>query len=183
MKKILVPVADGFEEIETMTIIDVLRRAGLDVTVAGASAGELKGSRGVRLVPDTELEKVVREEYDLVVLPGGQPGVDNLRKNPLVLELLQTMNQKHKMIGAICAAPLALRDAGLTAGKRYTGYPAMEDEFTDGHYDRHDRVIVDDRLVTSQGPATAMEFSLKLVELMCSRAKAEEVAGALLTHL
>lgn len=179
MKKILIPLADGFEEIEAVTIIDVLRRAGLEVIVAGLKAGELVGARHVRLVPDTVLDKVKDQDFDVLVLPGGQPGVDNLRKNPRVLEILKTMNEKKKLIGAICAAPLALRDAGLIAGKAITSYPGIEQELSGSRYVQT-RVVVDGNVVTSRGPGTAMEFSLKLVEIILGKNKAEELSETLL---
>ena len=179
MKRVLVPIADGFEEIETMTIVDVLRRAGLEVILAGTEAGLLTGSRKVRVMPDAWLEEVQDEDFDLLVLPGGQPGVDHLRKNAVVLQILQKMSQSKKWIGAICAAPLVLRDAGLLAGRHFTSFPAMEQEFQEGQYEQAD-VTVDANLVTSRGPGTAMEFSLKLIELLCGKEKSEQVAGALL---
>ncbi len=179
MKKILVPLADGFEEIETMAIIDVLRRAGLEVTVAGVKAGELVGSHRIRVVPDTVLEKVMSEEFDLVVLPGGQPGVDNLRKDARVLDILKKMDEKKKMIGAICAAPLVLRDAGLIEGRTLTSYPGIESELKNACY-LETRVVVDGNLITSRGPGSAIEFSLKLVEMLLGREKAGEISKALL---
>ena len=112
MKKIIMPLADGFEEIETMTIVDVLRRAGLSITIAGLKSGELVGAHDIRVMPDQTLDEVKEESFDMIVLPGGQPGVDNLRKDPRVLDLLKKMKKSNKVIGAICAAPLALRDAG-----------------------------------------------------------------------
>ena len=100
IKKVILPLADGFEEIETVTIIDILRRAGVNVTVAGLKAGESVGSRRVRLIPDVTLDAVKNEEFDAIILPGGQPGVDNLRQDPRVLELLKKMDAKKKTIAA-----------------------------------------------------------------------------------
>lgn len=179
MKNILIPVADGFEEIETITLIDVLRRAGLQVVVAGLKAGELQGSRRVRLLADVTLEEAAKQEFDVVVLPGGQPGVDNLRKDERVLALVKKMNAEKKTIGAICAAPLVLRDAGLTPGLRLTSYPGFESQLAGCRYDVS-RVVVEGNVVTSRGPGTAMEFALKLVELLVSRQKADELAEILL---
>jgi 4-methyl-5(b-hydroxyethyl)-thiazole monophosphate biosynthesis len=179
MKRVLMPLADGFEEIESVTIVDMLRRAGVEVVVAGVKRGELVGSRNVRLLPDKLLEDVKDQDFDMVVLPGGQPGVDNLRKNQTVLATLKKMDQKKKLIGAICAAPLALRDAGLIEGHRFTSYPGFEGEIHGGKFDAA-RVVVDGRLVTSRGPGTAMEFALKLVEILCGKPKAEELSSAVL---
>ncbi len=179
MKRVLMPLADGFEEIETVTVIDVLRRAGVDVVVAGLKAGELVGSRRVRLLPDVALEEVKDQDFDMVILPGGQPGVDNLRKDPRVLGILKSMHERKKMIGAICAAPLALRDAGLISGVRLTSYPGLSPQLQGSRY-LEERVVVDGLVVTSRGPGTAMEFTLKIVELLLGREKAEELAGILL---
>ena len=179
MKKVLIPVADGFEEIETVTLIDVLRRVGVDVTVAGLRAGELVGSRRVRLLPDVELDAVQNQDFDMVILPGGQPGVDHLRGDARVLALLKSMHARKKLIGAICAAPLALRDAGLISGLRLTSYPSLAGELSGSRYEEA-RVVVDGHIVTSRGPGTALEFALKVVEILVGRAKAEELAGILL---
>jgi 4-methyl-5(b-hydroxyethyl)-thiazole monophosphate biosynthesis len=179
MKKVLVPLADGFEEIETVSIIDVLRRAGLNVVIAGLKPGELSGARQIRLLPDTTLDKVKDEDFDVVILPGGQPGVDHLRGDARVLEILRRMNQKKKLIGAICAAPLVLRDAGLTQGIQLTSYPSIQSELSASRY-LTSRVVVDGNVVTSRGPGTAIEFALKLAELILGKEKAEELGETLL---
>ena len=179
MKKILIPLADGFEEIETVTLIDVLRRAGLDVIAAGLSAKELKGAHGVRLVPDRALDAVKDQSFDMVILPGGQPGVDNLRKDGRVLEVLKRMKSEGKLIGAICAAPMVLRDAGLISGVKLTSYPSVESELSGSCYET-ESVVVDGKIITSRGPGTALEFSLKIVELLLEKKKSDELSQALL---
>jgi len=181
MKKVLVPLADGFEEIESTTIMDVLRRAGVDVVIAGIKPGPLKGAHGVQLIPDVTLQEVKDQGFDMIVLPGGQPGVDNLRKNQDVIDILKKMHQKKKIIGAICAAPLVLRDAGLISGVNLTSYPGIESDLKEGHY-QQDRIVMDGHIITSRGPGTALEFSLKLVEILCGKEKAEALAGALLAR-
>jgi len=179
MKKVLVPVTDGFEEIETVTIVDILRRAGVSVTLAGLQAGPLKGSRGVQILADAFIDEVKDDEFDLLVLPGGQPGVDNLRKDPRILEILRNRDRNKQMIGAICAAPLALRDAGITQGRRLTSHPSIEKEFSESRYSL-DRVIVDGNFVTSRAAGTSIEFALKLVEILVGPEKACEIAKAVL---
>ena len=134
MKKIIMPLADGFEEIETMTIVDVLRRAGLSIIIAGLKSGELVGAHDIRVMSDQTLDDVKEESFDMIVLPGGQPGVDNLRKDPRVLDLLKKMKKSNKVIGAICAAPLALRDAGLITGVKLTSYPSVVQDLSGSHY-------------------------------------------------
>lgn len=179
MKKILVPIADGFEEVEMITIVDVLRRAGLTVIVAGIKSGEVVGAHDIKLIPDVSLDNVMDEEFDMILLPGGQPGVDNLRKDSRVLDLLRTMDEQKKLIGAICAAPLVLRDAKLTAGKTLTCYPGFENQIEDMKFDNN-RVVSDGRLLTSRGPGTAMEFSLEIVKILCGGEKALELSNQLL---
>lgn len=181
MKKVLIPLADGFEEIETMTVIDVLRRAGLEVISAGIQKGPLKGSRGVNLVPDTTLEAALKDSYDAVVLVGGQPGVNNLRADKRVLAMVQKAVEENKLVGAICAAPLILRDAGLIEGRRLTSYPGIRDELSGCDY-REDRLVQDGRLLTSRGPGTAMEFALALVEQLVSKEKTDELKQAMLVR-
>jgi 4-methyl-5(b-hydroxyethyl)-thiazole monophosphate biosynthesis len=105
MKTVLVPLAPGFEEIETITVVDILRRAGAQVTLAGTEEGPLKGSRGISVLPDDLLANVLQKEFDMVVLPGGQPGTDNLKKDARVAQLLKKMDNLNKNIAAICAAP------------------------------------------------------------------------------
>lgn len=181
MKKVLVPLADGFEEIETVTVIDVLRRAGLEVMTAGIREGVLEGSRKVKLTPDTALEQVLEESFDALVLVGGQPGVNNLRSDARVLTLVRRMNQENKLIGAICAAPLIMRDAGITEGLHLTSHPGVEKDLSNSAYSE-ERVVMDKHRVTSRGPGTAMEFALVLVDLLVSKDKAEELRRAMLVN-
>lgn len=173
MKKIIVPIADGFEEIETMTVVDVLRRAGAEVTLAGVRAEALKGSRGVQVLPDTEISGQ-ETGLDMIVIPGGQPGVDHLRGDARVLGLLKKMKQDGKWIGSICAGILVLRDAELTEGLRFTCYPGFETQVDNGEFNPA-RVVQHGYFITSRGPGTAMEFALKLVEALYGEDKAEEL--------
>ena len=113
MKKVLVPLAPGFEELEAVTIIDLLRRAEIDVTVAGLEEGAVTGSRGTRILPDTLLAQSTDSDYDMIVLPGGLPGADNLNSDSRIHALLQQMSDQGKYIAAICAAPKVLATAGL----------------------------------------------------------------------
>ncbi|MDP3920652.1 MAG: DJ-1/PfpI family protein [Candidatus Omnitrophota bacterium] len=179
MKKVLVPVADGFEEIETVTIIDVLRRAGVEVVVAGLNEGEIAGAHEIRMLADCNLDEALTQSFDMLILPGGQPGVDNLRADKRVRDVVGRMNEQKKWIGAICAAPLVLRDCGLTAGLKLTSYPAMEQDLEGCRYEQT-RVVTDGHIITSRGPGTAMEFALSLVSRLVSKAKADELAGQVL---
>lgn len=172
--KIAVLLAEGFEEVEFVTIVDVLRRAGLDVTVVGLKAGPIDGSYGVKVMADALVDNINAGEFDGVVLPGGYPGFVNLGEDERVLNLLREMNLSGKYITAICGAPAVLAKAGVIEGKKVTIHPGVRDQLVNCSY-VDQRVVVDGRVVTSQGPGTAMEFSLKLVELFAGKAKMEEV--------
>jgi len=181
MAKVLVPLAQGCEELEAVTIIDLLRRAGIDVTTAGLDDEPVKASRGVRLLPDTNLDEALQQEYDMVVLPGGLPGADNLSNDSRVAELLRKMADSGKFVAAICAAPIVLGKAGVLSGAKATSYPGMLDklglndvEVTD------DAVVRDGQIVTSRGPGTAMDFALELIELLQDRATRDKVEQALI---
>jgi len=123
MKTALVLFADGSEELEAVSVINILRRAGVNVTVAGLHGGPLRGSRGTVLVPDATLDEALTRQYDMVVLPGGQPGSDNLKADARVLKLVRQMHDADKYVAAICAAPSVLATAGLLDGKRATSFP------------------------------------------------------------
>jgi len=165
MKTVLVPLAPGFEEIETITVVDILRRAGARVTLAGTEEGPLKGSRGIHVLPDDQLDNIQEKDFDMIVLPGGQLGTDNLRADARVAQLLKKMDGLNKHIAAICAAPLVLRDAGILGSRYVTSHPSVQNDLQGIDYS-DDRVVVGGHIITSQSPGTAMEFSLKLVEIL-----------------
>ena len=179
MRKVLIPLADGFEEIETVTIIDVLRRAEVEVITAGLHSGPLEGSRKIKMLADTLLDDVLDQPFDALVLVGGQPGVNNLRNDPRVLNLVVRMNQEAKVVGAICAAPLIMRDAGIMEGLHLTSHPGVEKDLSAAVYSE-ERVVIDKHRITSRAPGTSMEFALALVEMLVSRDKAEELHRAML---
>lgn len=177
-KTALVPIADGTEEIEAVCIIDVLRRAGVDVTVASVESGlEITASRGVRIVADKSISDCVRETFDLIALPGGMPGAEHLRESKDLLKILKRQHQEDRLFGAICAAPaVVLHHHGFLKGKTATAHPGFMDRFETDQA-TEDRVVTDGRCVTSRGPGTAIEFALKLVALLYDEQKADEVAG------
>ncbi len=172
--KVIVPLAEGFEEIEFATIVDILRRAGINVTVAGLKEGTTEGAHGVRVTPDTTIDKVNTGDFDVVVLPGGYPGFVNLGESEKVLKLVKEMYEGNKYVTAICGAPSVLGKAGVIQGKKATIYPGMENTLT-GAQPSEERVVVDGKIITSRGPGTAMEFAIKLVEVLAGRSQAEEV--------
>lgn len=175
MKKVLVLLAPGFEEIETITVIDILRRADIEVLLAGTGPGEIIGSRKVKVLPDELLENVMdSDDFDMIVLPGGMPGTTNLKKDERVKKTIQKFHEQGKFISAICAAPTILAAIGITNGKMVTSHPSVKDVLQGVSY-QEERVVVDGRIITSRGPGTAMEFAMKLVELLVGKEKVEEI--------
>ncbi len=179
-KSVLIPIAEGIEEIEAVTLIDVLRRAGAQVTVAAVDTLQITASRGVKLVADQRLAQCREEIFDLIALPGGVPGAEHLGESPELQEMLKKQNERSGLIGAICAAPaLVLAAQGLLAGRQATCHPAFS-HLLPVKEKIETRVVVDGHIITSRGPGSAMEFALKLVELLYGLAKAAEVAGPML---
>lgn len=165
--KALVLLAQGCEEIEAVTVIDILRRAGVEVTSAGLDRDVVVASRKTVLVPDAALGDVLHGDYAMVVLPGGLPGADNLAGDERVLELLRRLAAAGKYVCAICAAPAVLAKAGLLDGRRGTAYPGHLDNLPirDFTY-TGESVTCDGRIITSRGAGTAMDFALTLVEAL-----------------
>ena len=183
----LVPIADGTEEIEAVTIIDTLVRGGVEVTVTSvtedATRLEITASRGVKLVGDCHITAVGDSSvFDVIAVPGGMPGATNLRDSSELTQMLRAQNEQKKMVAAICAAPaVVLKHHGiLEEGMPATCYPAPA--FTDalGSVLKEDGVVVSGNIVTSRGPGTALAFSLKLIELLISKEKADEIANQML---
>lgn len=180
MPRVLIPLAPGFEELEAVSLSNILRRAGIDVVTAGLHPGTVCASRGTVVVPDTSLEQVMHEDFDLVVLPGGLPGADNLRDDPRIIHLLQRTYVEGRLVGAICAAPKVLAQAGLLSGRRATHYPgAMNADALEGVSDSTEAIEIDGRVLTSRSPGTAMDFALVLVEQLVGRDKRDAVEAAL----
>ncbi len=180
MAHILVPLAEGFEELEAITLIDLLRRAGFDVVSAGLDDQPVQASRGTVIIPDTSLAKVEDQHFDLIVLPGGLPGADHLRDDATLQAMLKKQNQAGKMIGAICAAPKALASAGVLDGRQITCYPGALGEVDSSHFEiTNDRVKIDGNVMTSRGPGTAMDFALAIIEQLGGKALRESVEDGL----
>jgi protein deglycase len=182
MKKVLIPLAPGFEEIEAITVIDILRRAGIEVTVAGTAKGEIEGRNKIKVTPDVLLNDLGDRHFDMIVLPGGSAGTEHLKKDPRVKQILLTMAARGGYITAICAAPTVLSAVGLLKGKKVTSHPSVQRELSEANYSE-ERVVVDGSIVTSRSPGTAMEFAMKLVEILAGRAKVEEVNRGVLARL
>ncbi|MFS9152068.1 DJ-1 family glyoxalase III [Streptococcus infantis] len=161
MAKVAVILADGFEEIEALTVVDVLRRANITCHMVGFEA-QVTGSHAIQVQADRVFDGDL-SDYDLIVLPGGMPGSANLRDHELLIAELQKCEQVGKKIAAICAAPIVLNRAGLLKDKGFTCYDGVQEQIADGHY-RKETVVVDGQLTTSRGPATALAFAYNLVE-------------------
>ncbi len=179
MAKVLVPLAAGCEELEAVTIIDILRRAGIEVITAGLTSGPVRASRGTVLLPDASLADAGGQTYDLVVLPGGLPGSEHLKNDPRIIALLQRTAAAGGLVAAICAAPMALHAAGLLEGRRVTAYPGVLEDLPGRHVHTGAAVETDGNIVTSRGPGTAMDFALALVERLAGRPRREVVEAAL----
>ena len=180
MKRAVVVLAPGFEEIEAITPIDMLRRAGVEVTVAGLGATAIEGSHGVRFQCDTTLDAVTATP-DLIVLPGGLPGAENLGNSHEVRALSEKVHANGGVCAAICAAPaLTLAKFGLLNGRSATCYPSFETHFDPSTSHSEDRVVVDGPIVTSRGAGTAMEFALCLVAQLAGEARAQELRASVL---
>jgi protein deglycase len=165
MSHALVPLAEGFEEIEAVTIIDLLRRAGVEVVTAGLAPGPVTGSHGISVAPDAELGALSEQSFDAVVLPGGMPGAANLAADARLVALLRRTADSGRLTAAICAAPSVLAQAGLLAGKRATSFPGfLTSESAPGTILSEDAVVADGQVITSRGPGTAMDFALALIE-------------------
>ena len=180
---VLVPLAEGFEEIEAVTIVDVLCRGGVEVTTASLGATrDVLGAHGVSIAADTTLDDVKwkSRRFAAVVLPGGMPGAANLRDDARVRQALCDVVEQGGIAAAICAAPIALEAAGLLKGRRATAYPSFRSQLKSAAEQRDDRVVEDGPIVTSAGPGTAMEFATKLVARLVSPAKAAEVRSEML---
>lgn len=179
-KKTLVILAEGFEETEAITVIDILRRAKIRVTVAGVSGTKVKGSHSITVIADKKLDKA-EPGYDCLVLPGGMPGAINLAASKKLKSILLEMHSKKKIVAAICAAPsVVLAPAGILANKSATGYPGMRKNFNKNIRYKHKKVVACDNIITSQGPATAMQFALAIVERLAGIQTAERIKKAVL---
>jgi len=180
MASVLVPLAQGCEEMEAVIIVDLLRRAGIEVITAGLDEQPIKASRGMVLLADMTLDQALQKDYDMLVLPGGLPGADHLNDDPRIHALLQKMHHDDKYIAAICAAPKVLARAGLLEGRKATSFPGSLDDSDVKAMDYlQQAVVIDGKLITSRGPGTAMDFALTLIEQLLGREKREQVEAPL----
>lgn len=180
-ERILVPLAEGFEEIEAVTIVDVLRRAELDVVVAGLVPGLVTGSHGIAVRPDAHLDEVDVARVTMLVLPGG-PGTKLLAADERVLALARRLHAEGRRTAAICAAPTVLHAAGIARGVELTSHPSVRGELSGAIVLDAPSVVRSGTITTSQGAGTAMEFALALVTELCGDAKSAELARAMVVR-
>jgi protein deglycase len=176
--------APGFEEVEGLTIVDILRRANINTSIIGVNEKEVTGAHEVTIKTDKALDELNIDELDALILPGGSPGFKNLQNNNTVLSMIKQAHNKKKIVAAICASPSVLATAGILDQKKATIYPGMEEEIKKaGGIFVDDLIVIDDNIVTSKGPATTMLFALKLVEILKDKNTSIEVKNKVLLPL
>lgn len=184
MTRVLVVLAPGAEEIETITVADVLVRAGCEVLVAHAAEAVCAGSRGIPLCGHCPLDAVLDQDFDLVYLPGGMGSAEYCRDDPRIQNLAERQLAADRYLAVICACPIALVPRGLSTGRNLTCYPALQETMTQAGATWHDQaVVIDGKLITSQGPGTAMALALTLARILAGDDTAAEVASAMLITL
>ncbi|MEM9443727.1 MAG: DJ-1 family glyoxalase III [Verrucomicrobiota bacterium] len=176
--KALIPLAKGFEEIEAIVVIDVLRRAGIDVIVASLEHGTVTASRKTKHLAGSLLQDVLDQDFDLIVLPGGRPGADHLRDHLPLINKLKAQDLEGRWLAAICAAPLALHRAGILDGKVFTSHPTTVNELPRTRTE--EQISVDGKLITAQGAGVSFEFAFEIVKQLCGSEKVNEVNQGLL---
>ncbi len=180
MKTVLVPLAEGCEEMEAITITDILTRAGAKVTTAGLKEGPVKASRGACLLPDVTLDDIKHQQFDLIALPGGLPGANHLAEHAALQSMIKQQNADTKPLAAVCAAPKALASAGVLSDRVITSYPGSMDALTSNWTNTGKAVEIDQHIITGRGPGVALDFALTLVETLFGKTKRIEVEEALI---
>jgi 4-methyl-5(b-hydroxyethyl)-thiazole monophosphate biosynthesis len=170
--KVLVPLAEGFEEIEAITIIDILRRAGIDTVTAALRSSPVTGAHGIAVTADRTLDE--NENFEAIVLPGGMPGSSNLKNDQRIINIIKKINKSGGLTAAICAAPIVLSKAGILTGKRFTCYPGYEDEISEGDH-VNEKVVIDGSIITGMGAGCAPLFALAIVEFLSDKETAKNI--------
>ena len=182
MKRILVMLAEGVEEVEALTVVDVLRRADVKCDTCSLGDKEVKSAHNVRIIADKYITDSDIKNYDGIVCPGGMPGSTNLRNNEKVIELVKEFYEEGKLVAAICAGPIVLGRAGITDGKKVTSYPGFKKDLGNCDY-KEDLVVRDGNIITSRGPATAMLFAYEILRYLGLEEKSCEIHDAMLFNL
>ncbi|MBN2425640.1 MAG: DJ-1/PfpI family protein [Calditrichaceae bacterium] len=179
MASALILLSPGFEEIEAITVIDLLRRASIEVTTAGLDTNLITGSHQISVKADEFYKDCDQMKFDILILPGGQPGTNNMKKDPLILSWIKQRFESKKWIAAICAAPIILYEAGIAKGLKLTSYPSEEHVFIDSIYLKQP-VVTDGCVITGRGVGTAIDFSLEIITKLIGKKTAEETAKRIL---
>ncbi|WP_100064919.1 DJ-1 family glyoxalase III [Miniphocaeibacter massiliensis] len=180
MKKVIVLLADGVEEVEALTQVDYLRRAGIEVDMVSANDGlSITGAHNIRFKAEEFIEDIELKDVDAVIVPGGLKGVENLIANEKVLEVLEKMNSQNKLIAAICAGPLVLYEAGVLEGKVYTCYPGIEEKIFRAKFVKQSS-ITDGNIITAPGPAYAQKLAFKVVRYLLEREDVKKLKNEIL---
>jgi len=178
--RVLVPLAQGCEELEAVTIIDLLRRAEVHVTTASLDEQPVVASRGTKLLADTTLDQVIDEDFDMIILPGGLPGADHLNADPRIHKILKRSIDNNRYVAAICAAPKVLASAGILNAKKATAYPGVLESLGNNSFEITNAAVQQDgKVLTSRGPGTAMDFALEIINCLLGDEKRNEVEAAL----
>lgn len=180
MSKALILLAPGFEEIEAVAVMDILRRAGVDVVSAGIQPGVITSSHGIKLIPDIHIEMVQPNNYDMLILPGGMPGTTNLGNDNRVKELIANFHNSGKYLAAICAAPSVFSDVGILSDKNATSYPSIQPQLKAKQVISDQKVVRDGNVITSQGPGTAFDFGFALAAILVGDEQAQQIRTAML---
>ena len=182
MKNAVIFLANGFEEIEALTVVDILRRAEIKCDMCSLQKLKVTGAHGIAVETDFTISESDFKDYECLILPGGMPGSKNLKENSKIIELVKEFNQKGKFIAAICAAPIVLNEAQVITNKKVTSFPGIKDELLGCEY-QEEIVVQDGNLITSRGPATAMDFALKIVENLTSEVVSDKLKADMLVDL
>lgn len=173
--KILVFFAEGFEEVEALTVVDYTRRMGIEVDMVSISdKKEVAGAHSIKVLADMLIQDVAIENYDGLVIPGGLPGATNLRDHDKVIELVKDMDQRGKLVAAICAGPIVFARAGIIDKKKITSYPGFEEDLKDGQYENRP-TVVDGNMITARGPYYAVDFALEIARYLLGDQKADQL--------
>ena len=179
MPKIIVPISNGFEEIEAISVIDICRRANIEVKIAAVEELLTVGAHNIKIQADCKIEDINSDDFDMIVLPGGLPNAFTLAENNKVQSLLKEFKEKKKKIAAICAAPYALHKADVL-NENFTCYPSFEEKIRLNGYHNNDSIVIDNDVITSRGPATAMVFALEIVNILCGEETYNQLKNGLL---
>jgi len=174
--KVLVPLAEGFEEIEAITIIDILRRAGIQTVTASLKTNPVIGAHQIPVTADMLFEEFSEKtgKFDVILIPGGMPGSTNLKNDNRIISIIKSINKSGGLTGAICAAPIVLSEAGILTGKKFTCYPGYEDEITEGIH-VNEKVVIDGSIITGMGAGCAPLFALTIVEYLKGKETAQKI--------